>query len=155
MGQLAIGVHATDFGLKTADGLSRHLSDALQHGPVVLIFYKASCPTCQFTFSLVQQIYSKLGSKAPWVLWGISEDDADETRAFARQYGITFDLLIDEYPYAVSAAYGLQNVPAVFMVQRDGTIGLSDFGFSKDTLNRIAGFEFFIPGDGLPAYRPG
>jgi peroxiredoxin len=155
MSQLAIGAHAPDFELKTADGQPRRLSEALQHGPVVLVFYKESCGTCQFTFPFIQQIYSRLGSRAPWTLWGISEDDFDETRAFAQQNGITFDLLIDEYPYPVSAAYGLHNVPALFIVQKNGTVSLSDFGFSKDALNRIAGFAFFTPDDGLPATRPG
>jgi peroxiredoxin len=155
MSQLAIGIQAPDFKLNTADGQPGRLSQALQKGPVVLVFYKGECPTCQFTFPFVQQIYSKVGRTAPWTLWGISEDDPEETRAFARQYGITFDLLIDEYPYAVSAAYGLQNVPAIFIVQRDGTISSSEFGFSKSALNQIAGFEFFTPNDGLPDARPG
>ncbi|PYS09645.1 MAG: hypothetical protein DMG17_26490, partial [Acidobacteria bacterium] len=79
----------------------------------------------------------------------------EETSAFARQHGITFDLLIDEYPYSVSSAYGLHNVPAIFMVQGDGTITLSEFGFSKSVLNCIAGYSVFAPNDGLPATRPG
>jgi len=155
MSQLAIGASAPEFELKTADGELRRLSEALQQGPVVLVFYKASCGTCQFTFPFIQQIYSKVGSVAPWTLWGISEDDFDETRAFARQNGITFDLLVDEHPYPVSAAYGLHNVPAIFIVQSDGSVSLSDFGFSKETLNQIAGFTFFTSDDGFPATRPG
>jgi peroxiredoxin len=155
MSQLPMGDRAPDFELKTPEGWARRLSKALEQGPVVLVFYKGSCPTCQFTFPFIQQIYSKMGGRAPWTLWGISEDDPDETLDFRQQFGITFELLIDTYPYQVSAAYGLQNVPAVFVVQSDGTISLSDFGFSKQTLNQIAGFPFFTPNDGLPATRPG
>ena len=155
MSQLAIGVEAPDFELKTADGQTRRLSEAIEHGPVVLVFYKAACSTCQFTFPFIQQIYSKVGKTAPWTLWAISEDEAKETADFAKQFGLTFDLLIDDHPYAVSAAYGLHNVPAIFIVQRDGTISLSDFGFTKDSLNLIAGFPFFTPNDGLPPSRPG
>ncbi|HYR44068.1 MAG TPA: redoxin domain-containing protein, partial [Terriglobia bacterium] len=98
MSQLAVGASAPEFELKNAEGQPRRLSEALQKGPVVLAFYKASCGTCQFTFPFIQRIYSKVGSGATWTLWGISEDDFDETRAFARQNGITFDLLIDEHP---------------------------------------------------------
>ena len=155
MSQLAIGSPAPDFELNDGNGRSYRLSNALARGPLALIFYKSSCPTCQFTFPLIQRIYSKLGSAAPWRLWGISQDDFDETRAFARQNGITFDLLIDEHPYPLSAAYGLHNVPAIFIIQSDGSVSLSDFGFSKDTLNQIAGFAFFASDDGLPATRPG
>src|SRR6059036_1160510 len=138
MSQVAIGTPAPLFELKTADGCCHRLSEALQRGPVVLVFYKASCPTCQFTFPFIQQIYSKLRNSAGWTLWGISQDDVDKTIEFGRQHGITFELLIDEYPYAVSSAYGLHNVPAIFMVQGDGTITLSEFGFSKSVLNCIA-----------------
>ena len=68
---------------------------------------------------------------------------------------LTFEVLIDEHPYPVSAAYGLNNVPAIFVVQPDGTISLSEFGFTKHSLNEIAGFSFFTPDDGLPSSRPG
>jgi peroxiredoxin len=155
MSQLAIGVEAPDFQLQTTDGRMWRLSEELARRPVVLVFYKASCSTCQFTFPFIQQIYSKAGKTAPWTLWAISEDEPEETLDFARQHGLTFDLLIDEYPYPVSAAYGLHNVPAIFIVKMDGKISLSDFGFTKDTLNQIAGFPFFTPNDGLPSSRPG
>jgi peroxiredoxin len=155
MSQLAIGTQAPDFELISANGRSHHLADALSRGPVALVFYKAECPTCQFTFPYIQKIFAHAGKAAGLTLWGISEDDADETRRFARQYGITFDLLIDDHPYAVSAAYGLQFVPAIFVIETSGKIKVSDFGFTKAGLNQIAGFEFFKPDDGLPATRPG
>lgn len=155
MTQLRIGDQAPDFELKDTEGRSHRLSEALALGPVVLAFYKSSCPTCQFTFPYIQKIVARAGNTARWTLWGISEDGLDETRAFAEEGRLTFDLLIDEHPYPVSAAYGLEFVPAIFMVQPDGAIALSDFGFTKAGLNQIAGFPFFPPNDGLPASRPG
>ena len=85
----------------------------------------------------------------------ISQDDVDETRQFAARLGIGFNIVIDEYPYEVSSAYRIHSVPSVFIVERDGNITLSEFGFTKSSLNRIAGFEMFTPNDGLPASRPG
>ena len=78
-----------------------------------------------------------------------------ETQDFAKEYGLTFEILIDEHPYHVSSAYGLHNVPAIFIVQPDGRISLSEFGFTKASLNEVAGFPFFSPDDGVPATRPG
>src|SRR2546421_1919466 len=155
MSQLTIGVEAPDFELQTVEGQPRRLSEALKKGPVVLVFYKSSCSTCQFTFPFIQKIYAKVGATAPWTLWAISQDDVQETRDFAKEYGLTFELLIDDYPYAVSSAYGLHNVPAIFIVQSDGRISLSEFGFTKASLNEVAGFPFFTPDDGVPATRPG
>ena len=158
MAQLSIGDSAPDFELNDIDGRPHRLADALARGPAALVFYKSGCPTCQFTFPYIQKIFARIGTigkTAGWTLWGISEDDAEETRRFAGEYGITFELLIDEYPYAVSAAYGLEFVPGVFLIEPDGTINVSDFGFAKAGLNQIAGFDFFTPNDGLPATRPG
>src|SRR5438046_3283116 len=131
MSQIAIGTPAPLFELKTADGRCHRLSEALGRGTVVLVFYKASCPTCQFTFPFIQQIYSKIGRSAGWTFWGISQDDPEETSAFARQHGITFDLLIDEYLYFFSWAYGLQIYRAIFMFHSDVTISVSEFGFLR------------------------
>ena len=56
---------------------------------------------------------------------------------------------------SVSAAFGLEFVPGIFLIQPDGKITVSAFGFTKAGLNHIAGFEFFKPNDGMPATRPG
>src|SRR5262245_48327823 len=155
MSQLDVGKHAPDFDLKDLNGKSRRLSDALKNGPVALAFYKSGCPTCQFTFPYIQKIFSHPGKRAGLTLWGISEDDENETRDFVKQHSLTFDVLIDEHPYEVSADYGLQFVPAIFLIEPDGKIAMSDYGFTKAGLNQIAGFEFFSANDGLPASRPG
>ena len=75
------------------------------------------------------------------------------------------DVVIDEDPFEVSAAYGLEFVPALFVVDARGIIQLSDSGFRKDTLEDIVrvlaggsgqpGPRLFTPNDGLPASRPG
>lgn len=157
MSQLSPGVSAPDFELSNLDGQARKLSEALAGGRVVLAFYKASCPTCQFTFPFIQRINAEFAKQPgkPLTIWGISQDDLPETRNFAAQLGISFELLVDEHPYPVSAAYGLEYVPGIFIVEPNGIISVSDFGFTKSSLNAIAGYEFMKPDDGLPAARPG
>jgi peroxiredoxin len=155
MSQLSVGAQAPDFTLTGLDGRTHRLADAPGGGPVVLAFFKRDCPTSQFTFPFIQKIFGGTGRNKSWTIWGISQDNSAETRSFAEQYGITFDLLIDDYPYAVSSAYGLEFVPAIFIVQPGGTISFSDFGFTKNSLNQIAGFEFLPQNDGLPGFRPG
>jgi peroxiredoxin len=155
MSQLSIGKQAPDFNLKDVNGGTHRLSDALKSGPVALVFYKSECPTCQYTFPHLQRMLSQ-GAKRPGLtLWGISEDDEDETRSFIQKHGLTFDVLIDEHPYEVSADFGLQFVPAIFLIEPDGKIAVSEYGFTKAGLNQIAGVEFFTANDGLPASRPG
>jgi peroxiredoxin len=163
MKQLQTGTPAPDFQLKSLNGRFFRLSDALRVGPVVLVFYKASCPTCQLTFPYLQTIYSSLSAEFRNRLWGISQDDLEETTEFVNQLGIQFPILLDEHPYPVSTAYGVEFVPTIIMVGSDGLIQYSDYGFSKPTLLRVAalGAETGISGtlfpsnDGLPERRPG
>lgn len=155
MSHLAVGSKAPDFELNDVDGRSHRLSNALARGPVALIIYKAECPTCQFTFPHIQKVFEKTAPKTGYTFWAISEDDPAETRQFIKQNGLTFDVLIDEHPYPVSAAFGMEFVPGLFLIQPDGTISVSEFGFTKAGLNKLAGSEFFTPNDGLPAVRPG
>jgi len=155
MKQLAARVQAPDFELKDMNGVVHRLRAALSHGHVVLAFFKVSCPTCQLTFPHLQRFFGSAGKDWQGQLWAISQDDSEDTRRFARHYGITFDVLIDEYPYDVSNAYGIVSVPTLFVIDQDGKISMSDNGFSKASLNQIAGYELFTPNDGLPATRPG
>jgi len=155
MRQLAPGVQAPHFELADMNGVPHRLGTALSRGPVVLAFFKVSCPTCQLTFPHIQRIFASAGKDWHAQLWAISQDDAEDTRRFARHHGITFDMLIDEYPYDVSNAYGIVSVPTLFIVEQDGKISMSDNGFSKASLNQIAGYDLFTPNDGLPATRPG
>src|SRR5215510_12086285 len=104
MSQASIGDRAPDFELVDLDGRWRRLSDALVHGPVVLVFFTSTCPTCEFTFPFLEKIFAQVGHKADWTLWGVSQEETAETSAFKERFGITFDLLIDEYPYPVSSA---------------------------------------------------
>lgn len=156
MEQLPTGVPAPDFTLQALDGSVFHLAEAIAERPVVLVFFKESCPTCQLTLPYLQRIYSESGESARFRICGISQDEPAETGAFARELGIQFEMLIDEHPYEVSAAYSLQFVPTIFVVGMDGNIQLSDYGFSKATLSEIAApLRLFTTDDGLPATRPG
>ena len=163
MKPLCAGVQAPDFELKDTHGNSHSLGRETAKGTAILVFYKSACPTSQFTFPYIQKIFAAMGETGGCTLWAISQDELNDTREFAAGFGFTF--LIDEHPYAVSSAYGLANVPSVFIVEAGGLISLSDFGFSKATLEEMstrmakcAGrppVQLFRPDDGLPATRPG
>jgi peroxiredoxin len=163
MKQLQTDTPAPDFQLKSLNGQIFRLNDALRAGPAVLVFYKASCPTCQLTFPYLQTIYSSLSAEFRNRLWGISQDDIEETREFVNQLGIQFPILLEEHPYPVSTAYGVEFVPTIIIVGGNGMIQLSDYGFSKPTLSRVAALgagnaipvTLFPPNDGLPERRPG
>src|ERR1700722_15312320 len=50
-------------------------------------------------------------------LIGVSQNDANDTAAFIKEFGITFPVLLDDTrSYPASNAYGLTNVPSIFYV---------------------------------------
>ena len=130
MSALIAGNKAADFTLQTTDGKPFPLKDALARGPVVLAFYKVSCPVCQYALPFVERLHQAYGKQRVTVV-GVSQNDARDTLAFAKEYGLTFPQLLDDpSTYAVSNAYGLTNVPTLFLVAAEtssgagGTVGI-------------------------------
>jgi peroxiredoxin len=164
MPALKTGSKAPAFELKTLDGKSFSLADALSGGPVVLAFFKVSCPTCQYTFPFLERLYKAYGKNVTLV--GISQNDVKDTAAFNKEFGVTFPVLLDDIrKYPVSNAYGLTNVPSVFWIDPDGEIEVSSVGWVKsdfDLINRkmaetgqTAPAAVFKPGEDVRDFRAG
>jgi peroxiredoxin len=165
MTHIVAGNVAPGFSLKSLDNKEYSLNTLLQRGPVVAAFFKVSCPVCQFTFPFLERLYKRYGSDGVTFL-GISQDDARSTSKFAIEYGITFPILIDdENGYVVSNAYGLTNVPTIFLIDTDGTVKVSSMGFDRKDLETIAAelaerkkislAPLFRPDELVPANKPG
>ena len=156
MPALSVGVKAPAFELKTLDGKQFSLADALSRGPVVLAFFKVSCPTCQYAFPFLERLHKAYRQNGV-TLVGVSQNEAKETSAFNKEFGVSFPVLLDETgKYPVSNAYGLTNVPTVFWIAQDGQIELSSVGWVKadfEQLNR----KMAAAGKAVPAavFQPG
>src|SRR5580658_9857531 len=137
MAALSAGAKAPEFALQSADGKKASLADALKKGPVVAAFFKVSCPTCQFTAPFLERLHETYGGEK-FTMWGISQNDAADTREFFKEFDVEFPALIDADGYPVSNRYGITNVPTVFLISPDGTIQLSSVGFGKSDLEKIA-----------------
>jgi peroxiredoxin len=165
MAALTAGTSAPDFILQTVDGKQFSLRDALVSGPVVAAFFKISCPVCQFTFPFLDRIYKAHGGKKVTIV-GVSQNEKKETAAFAKEYGVTFPILLDDTTsYPVSNAYGLTNVPSIFWIGQDGEIEICSVGWDKNEIEEINRRAAEINGQGpkpvfrndepVPDHRPG
>ena len=88
---------------------------------------------------------------------GISQDNQRDTAAFLKEYGVTFRTLLDDpNDYAVSNAYGLTNVPTLFLIGQDGEIEITSVGWVKqeveDMNRKLAAAQQTPP---LPIFQPG
>jgi len=165
MAALANGTKAPEFELKALDGKRFSLGNELGRGPAVLAFFKVSCPTCQYAFPFLERLYKAYGGNGV-TLVGVSQNDANETAAFAKDFGITFPILLDDTrKYPVSNAYGLTNVPTIFWIAQDGDIEVSSVGWVKADFEQInrkmaeAGKAsptvMFKPGEDVRDFRAG
>ncbi len=137
MGTLSAGVRAPGFTLSTVQGKPVTLDEALQKGPVVLAFFKVSCPVCQYAFPFLERVY-RANQGAHVTVLGISQDNQGDTKEFMREYGVTFPVALDDpKKYPVSNGYGLTNVPTLFYVAPDGGIEVSSVGWSKADVEAI------------------
>jgi peroxiredoxin len=138
MPALDAGVLAPEFTLPTVDGKQFSLKDALKKGPVLLAFFKVSCPVCQYAFPFFERVFQSNRGDNVTVL-GVSQDDPKKTKTFLREYGVSFPVAIDDdsNAYAVSAAYGLTNVPTAFLIAPSGEIEVSCVGWSKRDVEAI------------------
>lgn len=165
MAALEAGVSAPDFTLDGMNGEKFALAAARKKGPVVAAFFKISCPVCQYAFPFLERIFQAY-AKSGMTLVGVSQNDKKQTAGFAREYGITFPLLLDDTrTYPVSNAYGLTNVPSVFLISPGGKVELASVGWSKrdmEDLNaRLAKAtgappaQIFKPGEPVDEFKPG
>ena len=165
MTALATSTTAPEFDLHTLDGKRFSLREELARGPVVLTFFKVSCPTCQYALPFLERLHKTYGDKRVKLV-GVSQNDAKETAAFNRQFGVKFPVLLDDLDrYPVSNAYGLTNVPSIFWIAQDGEIEISSVGWVKadfDEINRkmaetgkAAPAVIFRPGDDVRDFRAG
>ncbi len=165
MTKVVPGKNAPAFTLPGLDGQKKYsLTEALKEGPVVAAFFKIACPICQFTLPFLERVYETYGDSKV-TFWGISQDDARDTRDFSKELGIKFPTLIDEDGYPVSNQYGLTNVPTLLLIGPDGKAMVSTTGFDKAALEKInaevARYSgkpeqpLFRPGEIVPDYKPG
>jgi len=131
MAALTAGTQAPQFESPTMEGSKFSLQDALSRGPVLAIFFKISCPVCQYALPYFQRIYQAHGNKN-FSIVGISQNEKRDTAEFTKRYGIKFPVLLDETKgFPVSNAYGLTNVPTAFWISDDGIIEISSVGWSR------------------------
>jgi peroxiredoxin len=153
---LEAGQRAPEFRLPLLEGGETSLAEILARGLALLAFFKISCPVCQLAFPF----FERLSQPGRLAVYGVSQNEARDTRAFATRYGVTFPILLDleSSGYPVSNGYGLTNVPTAFLVERDGVIRQTILGWNKQQMSAVAatnGIALFHPGENLAEWQAG
>jgi peroxiredoxin len=166
--EFSAGSFAPKARFRTTDGGSLSTKEVVAAGnglPVLLAFFKTSCPICQLTWPYLQRLHEAYGGKSVHVV-GVSQDDAASSRAYyAANGGATFDLLLDPEPkFVASNAFDVESVPFILLLAPDGTIEDTFAGWSKKRMEAL-GARFASksiplvpvvpPGDPVREFSPG
>ena len=151
---LSVGDKAPSFTLPAVDG-GEEVTDPWTEGPTVLAFFKTSCPVCK----MVAPMLTKLSQGGARVV-AIGEDPPAAITAYSEATNQRVPALTQGDPYSVSAAYGLEAVPTIFLVGEDGEVQQAIAGWNRDTWNALAADlglsePLSTPDDGLRPFRPG
>ena len=155
---VSIGSRAPDFAAVTLDEAARTKTIADYRGQVVLLNVWATwCGPCREEMPSIEALHQRYGPRGLKVV-AVSIDDAgaeDAIRDFAREFGLTFELLHDASG-DIQRIYQTTGVPETFVIGRDGVIlrkqiGMTDWS-SPASRAVIAGL-LGVPGDtaALPA----
>ncbi len=156
---LSIGDKAPNINIKALDGQVHGLGPGL----TLAIFFKTTCPTCQYAWPFYERLY-RAYHEAGLDLLGISQHDLDQTRSYAAQYGSTFPLLVDE-GYKVSKAFAPDFVPTGFLIDSHRNIVGAFASWNKqqyellgqDIAGRLgaAPKTLILPGEEVVGFKPG
>lgn len=117
------GSRAPDFRAKVL-GKNQYKTLADYKGKVVLLNVWATwCAPCQAEIPSLERLYKAYGDSG-LKLVAVSIDDyvsEDSIRAFARNFGVTFEILHDS-THAIERAYQTTGYPESFVIGPDGTI---------------------------------
>jgi len=121
---VALGSKAPDFKAFTLDSVPRERRLADYRGQVMMINVWATwCLPCRVEMPSIEQLHKAYGPKGLKIV-AVSIDDPGTDagiRAFAKQYGLTFEILHDPTGKIVDE-YDITGYPETFIIGKDGVI---------------------------------
>ncbi len=113
--------------LKDIQGGSHSLTG--HRGQVVLVNLWATwCPPCKQEMPALQDFYDKYKGNGFVILAIEDGDPTADVVQFAKDYGLTFPILLDPTHIATDQAFNAPNLPTSFVIDRNGTIQLTWIG---------------------------
>lgn len=114
------GNTAADFSLEALEGGAGNLRD-YRGKVVVLNFWASWCAPCRAEMPDMQTVYSELRDRGLVVVGVNQGESVEKVGAFAREFGLTFPILLDE-SQSIARKYGVRSYPTTFIISRDGVI---------------------------------
>lgn len=120
---------AYEFELKDTDGNVIKLTDF--KGKIVFLDFWASwCPPCRNSIPAIKELHEKYSKNENVVILAINSGEKLSTvQEFAKKQGITYKVLLSDQK--TSENYGINSIPAFFIIDKKGNIIKQYKGFYK------------------------
>ncbi|MGZ0654122.1 peroxiredoxin-like family protein [Coraliomargarita sp. W4R53] len=151
---IAVGQAAPKFQLPDAHGNLIALTDLLQQGPVVIMFYRGSwCPYCNMQIHALQSRLPEIQALGAQLV-AISPQKPDNSLSQIERDALEFTVLSDK-DCSVAAQYGAAwDVPSLFLehMRKDRGLDLVDINQGNGSILPIPG-TFIVNGDGSVVWQ--
>ena len=117
------GAASPDFNLPLVGGGTRGLSDLVEPGGGVIVFFKDSCPASELVVPRLGPLSRALEAEDRLFI-AVAQESEETARLFRDRHKLPFRVAWEEAPYSASAAYGVETVPTLFVV--DGAVVIAD-----------------------------
>ena len=137
---LTVGSQFPDFQVTSLNG--KPLSPASDKGKIVLIdFWATWCGPCVHELPNVQKVYAQYHDKGFDIIGVSLDSDKDKLTSFLKEKDMTWPQYFDgkAWENEVSTKYGINSIPATFLLGKDGKIIGKDLrGDALDTAVKTA-----------------
>jgi cytochrome c biogenesis protein CcmG/thiol:disulfide interchange protein DsbE len=125
-----VGKAAPPFAVERINGPGKIGLAELKGTPVILNFWASWCVACRDEAAILQAAHVKyeLGQHKVRVIGIAIQDTPDKALAFAKRFGKTYFLGLDNAQGDISLSYGLYGVPETFFINGDGRIVYKQIG---------------------------
>jgi peroxiredoxin len=143
---------APAFALRSLDGRDVSLADYRGKKSVVLSFWASWCGPCRTELPMLKKFYRRMHKPDSdfEILTVVSDDDREPAQAYAREAGLPFPVLVDS-DAKTSDAYLVSAIPALFVIDKSGTITFARIGVDTSLEFMLAqrlGMGKYTPGTG-------
>ena len=89
------------------------LADGLARGPVLLMFVKVGCPTCEYSLPLIDRIFRNYPQSS--VSMVVAQERESGARRLIREGDLHLTVGLDSSPHSIGESYGVSYVPTFFL----------------------------------------